>query len=54
MITIGDRVKILSPFDHAFPAAYTVTEINESDHWVRVAGEESAFDFRFVEVLDAT
>jgi hypothetical protein len=53
MIKIGDRVKILPPFDQAFPAAYAVTEVNQADTWVRVEGEESAFDFRFVEVIDA-
>jgi hypothetical protein len=48
---IGQTIKIREPFDFAFPNEYVVIEINETDTWVKVEGIESAFDFRFVEVL---
>lgn len=52
-MVVGDRVRILPPFDQAFPGEYEVAEINQADTWVKLEGEESAFDFRFVEVIDA-
>jgi hypothetical protein len=54
MVQLGDRVRILPPFDQAFPGDYTVTEINQEDTWVRVDNEESAFDFVYVEVINGS
>lgn len=51
MFYINDLIKIKEPFNTAFPNTYKVVEVNEVDSWVKVENEESAFDFRFIEVI---
>jgi hypothetical protein len=44
---IGDKVKILSPFDDHFPGEFTIAELHEE--YVIFEEIESAFDYIFIE-----
>ena len=50
---IGDKVRIKAPFAEAFPGEYVISEIYEESTSVRLDGEESAFDFIYLEATDA-
>ena len=50
---ISDKVRIKAPFREAFPGEYTITEIDEDMTLVKLEGEESAFDFIYLEAIDA-
>ena len=47
---VGDKVKVLAPFDHAFPDVYEVLSIHENG--VCVICEDRDFDPKFLEVVE--
>ena len=49
MPQIGDKVRVLWPFDEAYPEVYTVAIVDVQDTYVMLEGVESAFAWHFVE-----
>ena len=54
MFNVGDKVRVLPPFEVAFPDVYTVAAVDAESEGGPVfflEGVDSAFDTRYLEVV---
>lgn len=51
MLQIGDRVRVLPPFDSAFPDVYTIDGINPDTGALQIMGDRD-FDAAFLEKVE--
>jgi len=51
MLQVGDKVRVLAPFNVAFPDVYTIDGINAETGAFQIMGDRD-FDARFLEKVD--
>ena len=51
-LAVGSTVRVLDPFAPFFPGTYTVSQVDDPNTTAYLDGIDSAFDYRFLEVVD--